>query len=154
MHTARMALLDRLASAPDRLSAAVRALEAAEAVSGTPAGEWTARLSVGHLCRVEIEVYATRLSSLEGDVPPSWVWHEPGTSDAFWMATTEAALAEFAARRSASLAWLSRLDEAGWAKWGTHGTFGRLDGTGYIGVMANHDDEHIAGMLARIPAGA
>ena len=154
MDPVRQNRLDRLTSAPARLSAAVKALEAAEAVSGTPTGEWTARRSVGHLCRVEIEVYATRLSSLEGDVPPSWVWHEPGTSDAFWMATTEAALAEFAARRSVSLAWLNRLDEAGWAKWGTHGTFGRLDVTGYIGVMADHDDEHIAGLLARVAAGS
>ena len=154
MDTVRQNRLDRLASAPDRLSAAVKALEAAEAVSGTPAGEWTARQGLGHLCRVEIEVFASRLSSLEGDTPPSWVWHEPGTADASWMATTETALAEFAARRAATVARLRTLDDAGWAKVGNHATFGQLDVAGYLGVMADHDDEHIAGMQARAGTGS
>jgi hypothetical protein len=154
MDTSRQDAIDRLASAPARLAAAAQTLEAAEAVSGTPAGEWTARQGIGHLCRVEIEVFASRLSSLDGDTPPSWVWHEPGTANAWWMATTEAALAEFAARRAATLARLHTMDEAGWAKWGDHGTFGRLDMKAYLGVMTDHDDEHIAGMLARAGSGS
>jgi DinB superfamily len=154
MNAARQDAIDRLASAPARLAAAAHALEAAEAVAGPPTGEWTARQSLGHLCRVEIEVFSSRLSSLEGNVPPSWVWHEPGTADASWMATTETALAEFAARRAATVARLRTLDEAGWAKWGNHATFGRLDVVGYLGVMADHDDEHIAGMHARAGTGS
>ncbi len=154
MNTTRQEAIDRLASAPARLAAAAGALEAAEAVSGTPAGEWTARQGIGHLCRVEIEVFASRLSSLEGDVPPSWVWQEPGTADASWMATTETAVAEFAARRAATVARLRTLGDADWAKWGDHATFGRRDVVGYLGVMADHDDEHITGMHARAVAAA
>jgi len=149
---ARSALLDRLASAPARLAAAANALDAAEEGVGPPAGEWTARQSLGHLCRVETEVFGARLDALEGDRPPTWVWHEPDTAEAAFMATTDLVLAEFANRRSATLARVSQLDEAGWAKWGIHATFGRLDVAGLLSVLADHDDDHATGMLARAGA--
>jgi hypothetical protein len=154
MGATRQDVLDRLASAPARVAAAARALDAAEAVSGPPAGEWTARQSVGHMCRVETEVFGARLTALEAAEPPSWVWHEPDTAEAPFMAATDLALAEFATRRGATLARLAALDEAGWAKWGTHATYGRLDVAGLMTVAADHDDQHIAGLLARTSAGA
>ena len=148
----RIALLDRLAAAPDRLADAARALDATEAASGPPAGEWTARQNLGHICRVEVEVFGARLDSLEGPEPPSWVWHEPDTAEAPFMATTDLVLAEFAARRSATMARVRALDATGWAKWGTHATFGRLDVAGLLTVMADHDDEHVAAMQRRAAA--
>ena len=83
--------------------------------------------------------------------PPRWTWDEPQPIEAPWMATTETALAEFALRRGALLARLAGLDETTWAKHGVHETFGPLDVTGLLGVIADHDDEHIAGILERAP---
>lgn len=150
----REEVLARLASAPGRLAEAARAVEAAEALTGIPPGEWTPREATGHLHRLDREVYSARLDALEGDVPPTWSWYEPQPEDdAPYMASTETALAEFTAGRAALLARLRGLDEPGWAKWGVHQTFGRLDVVGLLRVLADHDDEHIAALLARVRPG-
>jgi hypothetical protein len=39
---------------------------------------------------------------------------------------------------------LTALDEAGWARSGTHATYGALDVAGLLRVAADHDDDHIA----------
>lgn len=146
---ARAAVLARLGTAPVRLAEAATTLDAVDATTGPPPGEWTARQSVGHLCRLETEVLGARLDSLETSERPTWPWGELQPTDAPWMDTIESALAEFAARRSATLARLGALSESGWARWGIHETFGRLDVAALLTVFADHDDEHIAAILAR-----
>ena len=146
----RRGLLARLAEDPARIAAAARRVAAAGSRSGTPPGEWTARDVVAHLAAVETDVHQARLDQLAAGGPaPEWVWTEPGPLDAPEAATLEGALDLFAACRSATLGRVTGLDEAGWARTGTHATFGRLDVTGLLGVIIDHDDEHLGGLEAR-----
>jgi len=146
----RAALLERVASAPGRIAAAARRRAAEdEAAGGPPPGEWSAREVVGHLVAVEIRVWQARLDSLDAGGPPDWSWTEPGPATDPAAGTLEGAIALLAALRSVTLARVGRLDEPGWARAGTHATFGRLDVAGLLTVAADHDDEHLAGLRAR-----
>jgi hypothetical protein len=146
----RAALVERVASAPGRIADAARRLAAEdEAAGGPPPGEWSAREVVGHLVAVEIKVWQARLDSLDAGGTPDWSWTEPGPATDPAARTLEGAIALLAASRSVTLARVTGLDEAGWARSGIHATFGRLDLAGLLAVAADHDDEHLAGLAAR-----
>ena len=147
----RTALLKRLTTAPERVGVAARRVAARESAGGPLRGEWTAREVVGHLVAVETEVWQARLDALAAGPRPEWSWIEPGVSDEPDAATLEGAITRFAALRAATLARLVALDDAGWARWGVHATYGRLDVGGMFGVAADHDDDHLAALEARIP---
>jgi len=144
------ALVARLGSFPARLGAVARAVATAEAVTGPPAGEWTARDVVAHLVAVERVVWQARLDTLgPGRGEPQWSWIEPGPVVEPEAASLEGALAVLGAERSATLARIAGLDEAGWARAGVHATYGRLDVAALLHVAADHDDEHLAALEAR-----
>jgi hypothetical protein len=146
----RVELLRRLASAPDRVALAARGRAASdEADGGPPPGEWTARETVAHLVSVEIAVWQARLDSLDAGGTPAWAWTEPGPASDPEAATLEGALGLFAALRARTFARVADLDEAGWARAGIHATFGRLDVAGLLGVVVEHDEEHLAGLETR-----
>jgi hypothetical protein len=147
--TARTAVLSRLERAPARLTAEARRVAAAEAASGTPAGEWTPAQVLAHLVAVEQQVWEARLDMLAGDGEPEWVWTEPGPLSDPRAATVDGAAALFEAARADTLARLASLDEAGWARSGVHATYGRLDVAGLMAVAADHDDEHLAALVGR-----
>lgn len=152
---ARRELLERLAAGPGRIATAARLVAAAESSGGTPPGEWTARDVVAHLAAVETVVFHARLDQLAagGGPEPEWAWTEPGPLDAPEAATLEGALGLFAARRSATVTRVTGLDEAGWARAGIHATYGRLDVAGLLGVVVDHDDDHLGGLDSRgLPA--
>lgn len=142
----RAPILSRLAGAPERLAEAARACDATDAIAAPPEGAWSAVQNVGHLCRLETEVLGARLDSLEAADPTVWRWTELQPGDEPWMASTDTAVAEFAARRAATLARVASLDEPAWARTGTHETFGPLDVLGLLEVFADHDDHHMAAM--------
>jgi DinB superfamily len=148
---ARERLLGRLASAPDRLAAGARRATAIdETAGGPPPGEWTAREAPGHLVSVEVIVWQSRLDDLRRDRgTPAWAWSEPGLSTDPATVTLEGSIARFAEVRAATLARLVALDDDGWAREGIHATFGRVDVAGLMLVAADHDDDHIAALLAR-----
>ena len=157
---ARRELLERLAAGPARIASVARRVAEAESESrgtasggtasgGTASGEWTARDVVAHLAAVETVVFQARLDQLAAGEDPVWAWTEPGPLDAQEAAALEGALEVFAARRAATVARVTGLDEAGWARSGTHATYGRLDVVGLLGVVVDHDDEHLAGLVAR-----
>jgi hypothetical protein len=147
----RASLLDRLASAPERLGLAAERTRAAHAAAGgPPAGEWSAREVVAHLVSVETTVWQARLDSLAADGTPSWTWTEPGPATGPETATLERASGRFAELRAATIARVAILDEAGWARAGIHATFGRLDVEGLLRVIVDHDEEHIAGLTHEI----
>ncbi len=140
---------ERLAGFPARLA---RAAHAAPQDAPAP-GEWTPTEIVRHLIAVEDEVWHVRLGQLATEEHPHWRWVEPGQ----WLgapgAGLEDVLATHAAVRESTLAILDRLGDAGWARTGTHDTFGALDVAGLMYVAADHDDEHLAS-LAPIGAAA
>lgn len=143
----RVELLRRLASAPDRVAQAARRRAVSdEAAGGPPPGEWTAREAVAHLVSVEVVVWQARLDSLDEGGTPAWTWTEPGPASDPEAATLEGAVGLFAALRARTVARVADLDEAGWARAGTHATYGRLDVAGLLGVVVDHDEEHLAGL--------
>ncbi len=133
---------DRLAALPAALATAARA-----APSDPPApGEWTPTEIVRHLIAVEEEVWHVRLRQLETEAQPHWAWVEPGQ----WLGAPGAGLddvlATHAAARASTLAMLDALGRDGWARTGTHDTFGVLDVEGLMTKAADHDDEHLASL--------
>jgi hypothetical protein len=133
---------ERLATLPARLAAVARA-----APQTAPApGEWTPAEIVRHLIAVEELVWHTRLGQLETEDHPHWVWVEPGQ----WLGAPGAGLddvlAAHAAVRKATLERLETLGPEGWARTGTHDTYGELDVAGLMTVAADHDDEHLASL--------
>jgi hypothetical protein len=136
------AVRDRIATFPERLAAAARA-----ASPEPPApGEWVPTQIVRHLIAVEELVWHVRLAQLEHEDHPRWRWVEPGQ----WLgkpgADLDEVLATHAAVRERTLTMLDALGADGWARTGTHDTYGVLDVAGLMTVAADHDDEHLASL--------
>jgi hypothetical protein len=55
-------------------------------------------------------------------------------------------VAAFAAARAATVATVRALDDAGWARFGTHATYGVLDVEGLLARAIDHDHEHLAAL--------
>lgn len=133
---------DRLAAVPGELAEVARS-----SPQESPApGEWTPTQVVRHLIAVEEQVWQVRLRQLETEDHPRWAWVEPDQ----WLGATGAGLEEVlvthAAARASTLAILDALGPDGWARTGTHDTFGVLDVAGLMAKAADHDDEHIASL--------
>ncbi len=146
----RAELLGRLATAPDRVASAARLVAASEAASPPAPGDWSAREVIGHLVSVETDVWQARLDSLEVAAEPVWAWTEPGVSEALEAATLEGAIRLLADLRAVTLARASALDDAAWRRVGIHATYGRLNVAGLLRVAVDHDEDHLAGLAARL----
>jgi uncharacterized damage-inducible protein DinB len=143
LRESRTVLLRRLAGTPARLSrAAAAARRAAIASDG-----WTVQQVVLHLVAVEEVVFQRRLDDLAGQDDPHWDWVEPGPADATPGETLSESAARFAAVRRETLTRIGRLDEAGWLHSGWHATQGRLDVHGLLTLAADHDADHLDGLL-------
>jgi DinB superfamily len=128
-----------VAAVPDRLAAAARA-----ASPEPPApGEWTPSEVVRHLISVELEVWHPRLAQLAAEDHPLWPWVEPGPWAGEPAASLDRLLETYADARRTTVATLTGLDDAGWAKTGTHATFGVLDAGGLMVRALDHDEEHL-----------
>jgi DinB superfamily len=143
----RARLVARLADVPSRLAAAARA---ASPEPPTP-GEWIPSDIVRHLIAVELEVWHPRLAQLEAEDHPHWPWVEPGPWPGEPGASLDRLLEIHAAARGTTIATLNALDHAGWAKTGTHATFGELDAPGLMTRAIDHDGEHLAGLAGAQP---
>jgi hypothetical protein len=137
----RAGLVEAFAAFPDRLAGAVRAAAGRD----VPPGEWGPAEVVRHLLAVEGEVWQSRLARVAAEDDPHWPWTEPGLAPGFDDASIETILAVFAAARAATVATVRALDEAGWARFGTHATYGRLDVAGLLERAIDHDEEHLGG---------
>jgi len=140
----RAALVERLASFPDRLSEAARAAEGRP----VPDGEWIPSLVVRHLMAVEGEVWLSRLATLVAGGEPHWSRMEPGPLPGFDDASLDDVLGFFGRLRASTVDFLRIFDDEGWARTGVHETYGRLDVVGLLQVAIDHDEEHLAGLAA------
>jgi hypothetical protein len=138
------AVRDQVAAVPPRIAAAARA---ADPEPPSP-GEWPPTDIVRHLIAVEEEVWGPRLRQLMDEDEPNWKWTEPDR----WLgqpdATLDDLLTSYAERRAETVDLLDALGEGGWAKWGVHGVYGRLDVAGLMRKLLTHDDEHVASLEA------
>ena len=142
----RAELFARFAATRERIEAAART---AGRTDDVPAGDWSARQIVLHLVAVETEVFQARLDDLETQDDPHWSWVEPGTADGPGSDTLDGAIVLFRACRDATVRRVSAFDEAGWARSGTHATYGLLDVDGLLRLAYDHDLDHL-GTLERM----
>ena len=138
------ALVDTFASFPGRLAAAAKARVAEW--RPFPDGEWGPTETVRHLIAVEDEVWRKRLTGLAREDDPHWTWTEPGLAPGFEGSTLLEVLTVFARRRAKTVAAVRALDDAGWARFGTHETYGHLDVAGLLRLAIDHDAGHAASL--------
>lgn len=135
--------LEAFASFHGRLAMAAREVYGRQ----VPEGEWGAAEVVRHLIAVEDEVWQPRFIALSsGDHHPRWAWTEPGLALGFEDLPLYEVLAAFAAARSRTAEIIRSFDDAAWASYGTHATYGRLDVEGLLRLANDHDQSHIEGM--------
>jgi len=137
-------LVDAFATFPGRLAGAAKARVADW--HPIPAGEWGPSETVRHLIAVEDEVWRKRLARLAKEDDPHWTWTEPGLAPGLDDATLVEILTVFARRRARTVATVRALDDAGWTRFGTHETYGRLDVAGLLRLAIDHDEEHAASL--------
>lgn len=143
-------LLDRLRAVPDDLATAARA-----APPEPPApGQWTPSDIVRHLIATEQEVWQPRLATLATEDHPRWPWVDTERWTGDPEATLDQLLTTYAAARTSTLATLRVLDDPGWARTGTHATFGVLDVAGLMERAVDHDEEHVRSFRPATQAGA
>lgn len=139
-------LVDALAGFPARLATAARAR--ASEWRPIPDGEWGPNETVRHLIAVEGEVWRARLARVAAEDDPHWEWTEPGLAPGFDDATLLEILSAFARARARTVATVRALDDAGWARHGTHATYGVLDVAGLLRLAVDHDEDHAASLSA------
>ncbi len=135
-------LVEAFSAFPDRLAHASR--EAG--TRGVLVGEWGPAEITRHLIAVEAEVWQSRLARVASENDPLWGWTEPGLAPGFDDAPLDEVLAAFAAARAATVATVRALDDAGWARHGTHATYGVLDVAGLLRIAIDHDSDHLRGL--------
>ena len=138
----RASLLGAFADVPDRLAAA--AIAAAD--HPVAPGEWGPAEVVRHLIAVEHEVWQSRIAQLDAEDDPDWGWTEPGLAPGLDDASLGSILTLFAAARMTTVATIQALDDAGWARHGTHVTYGVLDIEGLLRIAIDHDESHLEGL--------
>lgn len=141
----RAALVVAFSGFPGRLADAATAAEQRP----VPAGEWGPREVVRHLIAVESEVWAFRFAQVARSDDPHWGWTEPGLAADLVDQPLSAVLLAFADARAATATTIATLDDGGWARSGTHATYGRLDVEGLLRVAIEHDESHLHGLGAQ-----
>jgi hypothetical protein len=111
-----------------------------------PDGEWGPAEVARHLIAVEDEVWQSRLARLATEERPHWAWTEPGLAPGFDGVPLDDMLATFATARATTTASVQALDEAGWARSGTHDRYGVLDVDGLLRIAIDHDADHLKGL--------
>ncbi|CAN5515427.1 hypothetical protein BH20CHL7_BH20CHL7_17750 [soil metagenome] len=140
--TERETILAGLAGFPARLRSAAVAAE----VRPVPAGEWGPHEVVRHLIACEIDVHQARLADLATVAAPTWGRAEPAPWPGEPEFSLTALLDRFAELRAETLATVVALDDAGWARTGTHETLGVVGAQAVLGNAVSHDEEHLRGL--------
>ena len=134
--------LERLAAFPEVVAVAARSAHARP----TPDGEWTPEQVVRHLIAVDLEVHQRRITDLVMQDEPSWSWQEPGPWPGEPDLRLDGVLDRFAGVRGDTVAMYRALDDGRWSRTGRHATFGQLDADALLGLVVDHDAEHLAGL--------
>jgi DinB superfamily len=109
-------------------------------------GEWGPAEIVRHLIAVESEVWQARFARLAAEDDPHWPWTEPGLEPGLEATPVDDLLAAFARTRATTRDTVVALDDTGWARTGTHATYGVLDVSGLLRIAIGHDEDHLASL--------
>jgi hypothetical protein len=135
-------LLEAFRDFPPTFAAAAAAVEG----KPVPAGEWGPAEIARHLIAVEREVWWTRFASIVEEEEPHWSWTEPGLEPGLDGVPLAEILARHAAARAHSVAIIDGFTTAQWDRSGVHATYGRLDVAALLGIVTDHDREHLASL--------
>jgi hypothetical protein len=138
----REELVETFAGFPDRFAQSSRAAETHPIAEG----DWGPSEITRHLIAVEREVWWTRFASIVEEDEPHWAWTEPGLEPGLDGVPLAEILERFAAARARSVTILDGFDDAAWARTGVHATYGRLDASGLLRIVNDHDAEHLASL--------
>jgi hypothetical protein len=145
---ARRLLIDRYAAGPAVVADAWARVPADRRDRRPAAGEWTAREIVHHLADSETRSYGRLRQLVAEDEPVIHAYDQD-----LWAAhlrydrPVETSLAVLVAVRAASAELLEQLDEADWARWGTHTEDGRYTLERWLELYAAHAHDHAAQLL-------
>ena len=146
----RHALLARLASAPPRLAAALRAFSD-EALRRSPqAGKWSAIEVARHLRDID-RLYAERVSKAAfSDRPAFWMMDNARVAETlhYREADPGTVLKEHRRRREELGSLLRALPHGVWQRTGLHPKRGELTIEALVSVIADHDDNHLGQIAA------
>ncbi len=114
-----------------------------------PDGEWGPNETVRHLIAVEAEVHGSGASpQVAAEDDPHWDWTEPGLAPGLRRRNAPGDPVRLRRARARTVATVRALDDAGWARHGTHATYGVLDVAGLLRLAIDHDEEHAASLSA------
>ena len=133
------AVLAALGSVPDRLAIAPRIVNR----EPPSPGEWTPSDVVRHLIAVEREVWQPRLAQLATEDHPIWAWAEPDRWTDKPGAPLQRLVEVYRDARASTVDILAALGDDGWARIGSHSTFGEVDVAGLMSRAVEHDEEHL-----------
>lgn len=140
--TGRAELVAAFAAVPERFAAAVASLPADP--DATRPGRWSVREEILHQLVVECVVWWRRLDDIAASEDAQWSTTEPGLGDEPDSRDAAALLTAFASARAATVGRVEALEDAGWARAGTHAKHGVLDVEGLLRLALTHDEEHLA----------
>lgn len=139
----RADVIARLADVPLQVRAAIRS----SGIHPASAQAWSTTATVGHLWRVERQVWQDRLQEMAREEHPIWEWWDPDRFDwesEFGSTDLNVLLDAFEFLRNATCNYLRDLDNEGWERRGTHRVYGELDVMGLMEQALKHDGEHLA----------
>ena len=140
----RAELIERYRAGAAAVADAVDGITEAE-LDHRPAGEgeWTAREVIHHLADSESMAYIRLRRLIAEDDPLIQGYDEPEWARRLhYDRPIEPSLAVLAAVRGASLQLLESLDDAEWARTGTHSESGPYSVDGWLRIYAAHPREH------------
>jgi uncharacterized damage-inducible protein DinB len=149
----RQALLGRLGSAPQALARAVSAVEPGAAATRPADGKWSIVENVCHMRDIEL-VFVERFTRIAfSERPEFWMLDNDRTAQLRSYAGTDlrAAARSFKEFRLETLRLLSSLPGVTWKRSGLHPKRGEMTLEALAEHLANHDEKHLARIVALTP---
>jgi hypothetical protein len=146
----RFGILERLASAPAALAAALKGASEDVLRRRPEAGKWSMIENAAHVRDIE-RVYQGRFSRMAfGDKPSFWMLDNDRAVEALKYAAADPSdvVKEFRRLREDTIALLRALPHETWKKTGLHPTKGEVTVEQLAGRLADHDAGHIGKIKA------
>lgn len=135
------ALIDRLAASQEQVAGALRR-PASDHVAESRGGAWSARDVAAHLAATEVECFEPRVRAIAAGNRPRFAFYSNDNRD-FSAVRLEDALAQWAVTRARLLDFARSLSQDELTRVGVHSRYGEVTVPRYLGIMLEHDREHL-----------